>query len=692
MSAKQVHEVYLLFTSGREAVILGVIKESICCSAQSICLSFDIRMIFAFISSLNLGAGILNLLHHAVDTIIFKAAVGCNIHLATGKRNIGSRGRAFCFLATGNSDGCSIIQLAVKHGRIDECLVVYILVIVIALAGNLHLGILNNAFSSDIKIIFGIQCNTLPYFYISSIAFHCNAHTDASAHEICQLIPRFRLSRRRRCRRCVKLILQLLRRVFGVSQPFCNTVQNLIFGATLTNKRIYCLAAFDIGNKALHKERRTHSIIGTDSIIRQNIFCINRQFSICTAYVTIDVDICLAVVIGYVDSSSNNSLFTCAYLCLGNHTVYRFRFNVDVILQISHLRSLANGNTALVVTCSDIQSNVERIGVISKSHGGVFGFAVHLAVSQGSNGRAALGFKCAININCCLIMCFTVGYSSCRNDIGACHIHNLQQRSAGTCASFHAAVRLDIQRRLYNLTLADSIATCSVDNSILTYVDLGLAVQNCIGSIKISCECADDIRSNVVGVQHTAFRAHITVHCIGSNINLLCFNLAINIYSSISSNNLPIKMGIGSSGGSIIFFILVGFFNFNIVQRLCAQLGLACSIYYCALSNAKLGINAFPGNVGKVILNTIVIIIIVIGCKNDIATAIFSSLKRLACQTGVNFTNVDNILKINNTSTNRRTRCRCTCSYITDIIFTYIFAHANLGSTQINSVNGINLA
>ena len=151
-------------------------------------------------------------------------------------------------------------------------------------------------------------------------------------------------------------------------------------------------------------------------------------------------------------------------------------------------------------------------------------------------------------------------------------------------------------------------------------------------------------------------------------------------------------MGIGSSGGSIIFFILVGFFNYNIIQCLCAQLGLACSLYFSTLSNAKLGINAFPSNVGKVIRNTVVIIIIVIGCENDIAAAIFSSLERLVCQTGFNFTNVNNILKINNSSMNRRTRCRCACSYITDIIFTYIFAHANLGSTQINSVNSINLA
>ena len=225
LSAEQVHEVHLLSTVRREAVILRIIKESICCITQGICLSFDISMIFTFIGSLNLGAGILNLLHHAVDTVIFKAAVGCNIYLATGKRNVGSVVRILCFLATGNSDGSSIIQLAVKHGRIDERLVVYILVIVIAFAGNLHLGIFNNAFSSDIKIIFGSKRNTLPNFYISSIAFHCNAHADAGAHEISQLIPRLRLRRCRRCRRRVKLILQLLRRVLGVGQPFFNTAQ-----------------------------------------------------------------------------------------------------------------------------------------------------------------------------------------------------------------------------------------------------------------------------------------------------------------------------------------------------------------------------------------------------------------------------------------------------------------------------------
>ena len=417
--AKQVHEIYLFFAVGREAVIRGICKEFISCIAQSICLSFYISMSFAFISSLNLGAGILNLLHHAVDTVIFKAAVGRNIHLATGKRNVGSRGRAFCFLATGNSYGCSIIQLAVKHGRIDKRLVVYILVIVIAHAGNLHLGILNSAFSSNIKIIFGSKRNTLPNFYISSIAFHRNAHADTGAHEISQLVPRFRLIRRRRR---IKLILQLLRRVFGVAYPCFNTVQD----STFTGNCIYCLAAFDIGNNLLHKCRRTHSIIGNDSIIRQNIFCINRQASILTAYIAIDVDICLAVIIGYVDSSSNNSLFTCAYLCLGNHTVYRLRFNFDVLLQLSHLRILTDGNTALVVTCSDIQCNVERIGVFRKIHGASLSFTVHLAVGQGSNGRAIIGCKGAVNIYCCLIMCLAVGYSSRRDDIGACHVHNLQ--------------------------------------------------------------------------------------------------------------------------------------------------------------------------------------------------------------------------------------------------------------------------
>ena len=192
LSAEQVHEVHLLSTVRREAVILGIIKESICCITQGICLSFDISMIFTFIGSLNLGAGILNLLHHAVDTVIFKAAVGRNIYLTTCKRNVGSRGRALCFLATGYSYSCSIIQLAVEHGRIDKCFVACILVIVIALAGNLHLGILNNAFGSNIKIIFGSERNTLPNFNISSIAFHCNAHADAGAHKICQLIPGLR--------------------------------------------------------------------------------------------------------------------------------------------------------------------------------------------------------------------------------------------------------------------------------------------------------------------------------------------------------------------------------------------------------------------------------------------------------------------------------------------------------------------
>ena len=259
LSAKQVHEIYLLSAVGREAVILGIIKESICCSAQSICLSID--FIVASISFLNLGTGILNLLHHAVDTIIFKAAVSRNIYLATGKRNVGSRGRAFCFLATGNSDSCSIIQLAVKHGRIDERLVVYILVIVIAHAGNLHLGIFNTTLGSNIKIFFGSERNTLTDFYISSIAFHRNAHTDAGTHEISQLVPRFRLIRRRRR---IKLILQLLRRVFGVAYPCFNTIQD----STFTGNCIYCLAAFDIGNNLLHKCRRTHSIIGNDIIIR----------------------------------------------------------------------------------------------------------------------------------------------------------------------------------------------------------------------------------------------------------------------------------------------------------------------------------------------------------------------------------------------------------------------------------------
>ena len=237
MSAEQVHEVYLLFASGREAVILGICKESICCLAQGISLSFNISMIFAFIGSLNFGAGILNLLHHAVDTIIFKAAVGSNIYLATGKRNVGSS-RALCFLATCNGYGCSIIQLAVKHRRINKRFVAGILIIVIALAGNLHLGIFNNTFCSDIKIFFSSERNTLTDFHISSIAFHRNTHADAGAHEICQLIPRFRLRRRRRSRRRVKLILQLLWRVFGVGQPVCDTAQNFILGTTFTNKRI----------------------------------------------------------------------------------------------------------------------------------------------------------------------------------------------------------------------------------------------------------------------------------------------------------------------------------------------------------------------------------------------------------------------------------------------------------------------
>ena len=460
----------------------------------------------------------------------------------------------------------------------------------------MHLGILNNAFGSNIKIIFGSERNTLPNFNISSIAFHCNAHADAGAHEICQLIPGLRLRRRRRSRWCVKLILQLLRRVLGVSQPVFNTAQSFILSSAFADKCVKSLRALNIGNKLLHKCRRAHSVVGNDSIIRQNIFRINRQASIFAAYIAIDVDICLAVIISYVDSGSNYSLFTCAYLCLGNHTVYRLRFNVDVLLQLSHLRSLANGNTALVVTRSDIQRYITQIRVFRNIHSGGLGFTVHLAVGQGSNGRAARGFKGAVNIYCCLIMCLAVGYSSRRDDIGACHVHSLQQSSAGASTGFHAAVRLDIQRRLNNLALADSITASGVNLSTLAYVDLGLAVQNCIGSIKVSCECTHNIRSNVAGVQHTAFRANITVHCIGSNINLVCFYLAINIYSSISSNNLPIKMGIGSSGGSIIFFILVGFFNYNIIQCLCAQLGLACSLYFSTLSNAKLGINAFPSN------------------------------------------------------------------------------------------------
>ena len=265
-------------------------------------------------------------------------------------------------------------------------------------------------------------------------------------------------------------------------------------------------------------------------------------------------------------------------------------------MQLGHLRSLANGNTALVVTRSDIQRYITQIRVFRNIHSGGLGFTVHLAVGQGSNGRAARGFKGAVNINCCLIMCLAVGYSSRRDDIGACHVHNLQQSSAGASAGFHAAVRLDIQRRLNNLARADSITASGVNLSTLAYVDLSLAVQNCIGSIKISCECAHNIRSNVAGVQHAAFRAHITVHCIGSNINLLCFNLAINIDCGISSNNLPIKMGIGSSGGSIIFFILVGFFNYNIIQCLRAQLGIACSLHLSAICNGKLGFHLSAGN------------------------------------------------------------------------------------------------
>ena len=235
-----------------------------------------------------------------------------------------------------------------------------------------------------------------------------------------------------------------------------------------------------------------------------------------------------------------------------------------------------------------------------------------------------------------------------------------------------------------------SISAFGVNLSTLAYVDLGLAVQNCIGSIKVSCECAHDIRSNVVGVQHTAFRAHITVHCISSNINLLCFYLAINIDSGISSNNLPIKMGISCGRSIIILIILLGGFYLNIVQRLRAQLGLACSIYLSTLSNAKLCINAFPGNVFEVIQNAVVIIIIIIGRKNDIAAAILFCSK-LTSQPGVNLTNVDNILKINNTSTNRRIRYRCACIHVVKSLTTYIFTHANLGSTQINSVNSVNL-
>ena len=151
-------------------------------------------------------------------------------------------------------------------------------------------------------------------------------------------------------------------------------------------------------------------------------------------------------------------------------------------------------------------------------------------------------------------------------------------------------------------------------------------------------------------------------------------------------------MGIGSSGGSIIFFILVGFFNYNIIQCLRAQLGIACSLHLSAICNAKLGFNFSACNLAEVIQNSVVIIIIIIGCENDIAAAIFCSLERLVFQTGFNFTNVNNILKINNTSTNRRIRCRCACNYITYSIFTYIFAYANLGSAHVNSIYCINLA
>ena len=314
-------------------------------------------------------------------------------------------------------------------------------------------------------------------------------------------------------------------------------------------------------------------------------------------------------------------------------------------MQLSHLRSLANGNTALVVTRSDIQRYINQIGVFRKIHGGGLSFTVYLAVGQGRNGRAALvRLKGAVNINCCLIMRFAVGYGSRRDAVGWCQVH-LQQSSAGACAGFHAAVRLDIQRRLYYLLAlfveSHSISASGVDNSFLAYVDLGLAVQNCIGSIKINCECANDIRSNVVCIQHTAFRAHITVHCISSNINLLCINLAINIYSGISSNNLPIKMGI-SCGRRIIIrrriiilIILLGGFYLNIIQCLRAQLGLACSLYFCALGNGKLGFHFSASNLSEVIKHAIVIIIIVISCKNDIAAAIFSSLE-VFCQACIN--------------------------------------------------------
>ena len=151
-------------------------------------------------------------------------------------------------------------------------------------------------------------------------------------------------------------------------------------------------------------------------------------------------------------------------------------------------------------------------------------------------------------------------------------------------------------------------------------------------------------------------------------------------------------MGISCGRSIIILIVLVRTCNYNIIQCLRTQLGIACSLYFCALGNANLGFHLGAGNFAEVIKHAVVIIIIVRSCQNDIAATVFSSLERIFCQTRFNFTNVDNILKINNTSTNRRTRCRCACSYITDIAITYIFAHANLGSTQINSVNGINLA
>ena len=91
LPTEQVHKIYLFSTIRREAVILGICKESISCFFKSICFSLNLIMVSACIGSLNLGTGILNLLHHAVDTIIFKAAVGRNIHLATGKSNVGSR-------------------------------------------------------------------------------------------------------------------------------------------------------------------------------------------------------------------------------------------------------------------------------------------------------------------------------------------------------------------------------------------------------------------------------------------------------------------------------------------------------------------------------------------------------------------------------------------------------------------------